>query len=156
MTDPALLARLQALEDREAIRELIAQYGPLADSGDAHSVAVLWSEDGVYAVDGFGESQGHAAIARLIQGSAHQALMAAGCAHLLGPVSISLTGDTASARGHSIVLRHGDAGFDVYRVSANRWTLARTPQGWRVTRRDNALLDGKAAARMLLSLYPAS
>ncbi len=30
-----LAARLQALEDREAIRDLIARYGPAADSGDS-------------------------------------------------------------------------------------------------------------------------
>ena len=30
-----IAARLQALEDREAIRALIASYGPLADAGDS-------------------------------------------------------------------------------------------------------------------------
>jgi len=40
---PTLEERLQALEDREAIRALIARYGPLADSGDAAGVAALWT-----------------------------------------------------------------------------------------------------------------
>lgn len=152
MDNSGVLARLQALEDQEAIRNLIAHYGPLADSGDADGVAALWTEDGVYAVDGFGESRGRAAIAALITGDTHQRLMADGCAHLLGPVAITLDGDCATATGHSVVLRHSGSGFDVYRVSANRWALVRTADGWCVARRDNALLAGSAAARALLSL----
>lgn len=147
---PALEARLQALEDREAIRELIARYGPLADSGDAEGVAALWAEDGVYAIAGFGEACGRAEIAALIDGGNHRQLMADGCAHILGPVAIDLDGDTAVARGHSLVLRWTGNQFEVHRVAANRWELARSQEGWLVTRRDNALLQGEAAARALL------
>ncbi len=152
MAADAFLTRLRALEDRESIRTLIASYGPLADSGDAEGVAALWTEDGVYAVGGYGESRGRTAIAALITGDTHRQLMADGCAHLLGPVAITLDGDHATATGHSVVLRHSGAAFEVYRVSANRWALVRTDEGWRVARRDNALLDGSEAARALFSL----
>lgn len=149
---PSAEARLQALEDREAIRNLIARYGPLADSGDAAGVAALWTEDGCYAVGGMTEAKGRAAIAALIEGEMHRSLMADGCAHVLGPVAIDLDGDTATARGHSVVLRaDGQGGWTPFRVSANRWSLARTKEGWRVTRRENALLDGAEAARVLLA-----
>lgn len=144
-------ARLQALEDREAIRNLIASYGPLADSGVAEAVALLWTEDGVYAVDGFPEARGHDAIAALITGPVHQALVARGCAHLLGAPVIDLDGDRASARCHSVVLARTGEAWEPVRVAANRWELARTPEGWRVTRRDNTLLDGREAARTLLA-----
>lgn len=144
-------ARLQALEDREAIRDLIASYGPLADSGDAEGVAGLWTADGVYAVDGFPEARGHAAIAALITGPVHQGLMARGCAHLLGAPVIDLAGDCATARCHSVVLAKAGEAWEPVRVAANRWELARTPDGWRVTHRDNALLDGRAAARGLFA-----
>lgn len=147
----AFEARLQALEDREAIRNLIASYGPLADSGDAEGVALLWTEDGVYAVDGFPEARGHAAIAALITGPVHQALIARGCAHVLGAPVIDLDGDRATALCHSVVLAKTNDGWEAIRVAANRWELARTPEGWRVTRRDNALLDGREAARALLA-----
>jgi uncharacterized protein (TIGR02246 family) len=143
--------RLQALEDREAIRDLIASYGPLADAGDAKGVAALFIEDGVYAVGGMGEAVGHAAIAALILGETHQRLMADGCAHILGPVKVTLNGDAATAHGHSVVIRHSGGAFEVYRASANRWELKRTDQGWRVARRDNAVLDGSEAARALFS-----
>ncbi len=151
----ALEARLTELEDREAIRNLIASYGPLADSGDAGGVAALWRDDGVYEVGGFGANRGHAAIAALIEGPTHQQLMHEGCAHLLGPVHIRIDGVRALALGHSCVLRHRDGGFEAYRVSANRWELAREADGqWRVTRRSNRLLDGDPAARALLSPTP--
>lgn len=146
-----LAARLQALEDREAIRALIAEYGPLADAGEADALAGLWTEDGAYAVGGMGEARGRAAIAGLISGPTHRALMADGCAHLLGPVAIDLDGDRAVARGHSVVLRHTGDGFELHRVSANRWELVRGPRGWQVSHRANALLDGQEAARALLS-----
>lgn len=151
MTDLAAVdRRLRALEDREAIRALIAAYGPLADSGDAPAIAALWTPDGSYAVGGMHEASGHDEIAALIEGPTHRALMADGCAHLLGPVAIAVDGDTAVARGHSVVFRHVDGGFIVHRVSANRWDLVRTADGWRVRRRENALLDGAEAARALL------
>lgn len=143
--------RLQALEDREAIRELIARYGPLADSGQDDAVAALFTPDGVYAVGGMGEAQGRAAIAALIQGPIHQSLMADGCAHVLTSPAIELDGDQAIARCHSIVLRHQDNAWIPLRVAANRWHLVRGREGWQVSRRDNALLDGSAAARALLS-----
>lgn len=149
---PSVEARLQALEDREAIRDLLARYGPLADTGDADALAELWTEDGRYAVGGMTEAKGRAAIAALIDGTVHRGLMADGCAHALGPVTIDLDGDHATARGYSIVFRHtGAQKFEAYRVSANRWQLARTSDGWRVTSRENALLDGAEAARILLA-----
>lgn len=144
--------RFQALEDREAIRDLIARYGPLADSGDATAVAALWTADGTYAVDGFPEATGHAAIAALITGPVHQQLMAEGCAHVLSAPVIGLAGDSAQAQCYSIVLRHKEGAWEAWRVAANRWQLQRTTTGWRVVRRDNALLDGREAARALLAI----
>lgn len=144
-------ARLRALEDREAIRELIAGYGPLADCGDAAGIAALWTEGGGYGVGGMGTVRGRDAVAGLIGGETHRGLMADGCAHLLGPVAIEIDGDSAVARGHSVVFRHTGTGFEAYRVAANRWDLARVDGRWLVSHRENALLDGNEAARALLS-----
>jgi ketosteroid isomerase-like protein len=145
-------ARLLALEDREAIRDLIARYGPLADSGDAVAVAALWTADGIYAVDGFPQAKGHADIAALITGPVHQQLMAKGCAHILSCPVIELSGDFAQAHCYSMVLRHQSDAWEPWRVAANRWRLKRMAAGWRVVRRDNALLDGREAARALLAI----
>ena len=147
-----LAERLLALEDREAIRELIARYGPLADAGHADAIAALWTDQGVYAVGGMGESVGHAAIAALIDGATHRSLMADGCAHVLSAPAIELCGDEATAWCHSIVLRHAENGWEPVRVAANRWQLVRVEAVWRVARRDNQLLDGSAEAQALFNL----
>ena len=145
-------ARLAALEDREAIRALIASYGPLADAGDARGVAGLWCEDGEYAPAGYGVAKGRAAIAALIEGETHQSLMAQGCAHVLSTPAITVDGSTAVATNHSLVLRNCGDTYEVWRASANRWALEKQGGEWLVRRRDNHPLDGSAAARALLGL----
>jgi uncharacterized protein (TIGR02246 family) len=147
----ALEARLAELEDREAIRNLVASYGPLADSGDAAGVASLWAEDGVYAVGGYGENAGREAVAALINAPFHQQLMQDGCAHALGPVHIRIDGERALAIGYSVVFRRTGERFEAWRVSANRWELEKREGRWQVRRRRNALLDGDTAARALLT-----
>lgn len=131
-------ARLQRIEDVEAIRNLIASYGPLADSGDAAGVAALWADNGCYDVGGYGVAKGRAAIAALISGPAHQELLAAGCAHILSPHHIDLDGDTAMARGYSTVYRLSGNGPQAWRVSTNIWHLVRQNDGgWLVSSRIN-------------------
>ena len=36
----------------------------------------------------------------------------------------------------------GEDGYAAWRVSANRWTLARTGHGWRIAERFNRVVDG--------------
>lgn len=148
---PELEDRLRALEDREAIRDLIARYGPGADCGDAEGTAALWAEDGSYSVGGMADAKGREEIAGLMTSDLHRSLLAQGCAHFLGPVAIDLAGDRATARGYSVVFLHTATGFEAWRVSANRWELTHARNGWQVTRRENALLDGSEAASALLS-----
>ena len=147
----ALTTRLRTLEDREAIRAVIAAYGPAVDSGDSTGAADLWAADGQYDVGGMGVSAGHDAIRALFDGDTHQQLIAGGAAHILSPVRIDLAGDTATATGYSCVFRWDGQDFGAYRVAANRWELRREGDGWRVTRRVNRLLNGAAEARDLLA-----
>jgi len=142
--------RLLALEDRAAIENLIASYGPLADSGDASGIARLWTIDGTYTVGGFGTATGRDQIARLIDGPTHQELMRNGCAHVLSPHAIALDCDQATATGYSIVFRKQGDRFEAWRVSANRWQFLRTGDGWRVKHRDNSPIDSSDAERILL------
>ncbi|MEC3948233.1 nuclear transport factor 2 family protein [Sphingobium sp. HWE2-09] len=150
MTD-ILAARLAVLEDREAIRGLIARYGPLADAGDCAGAAALWTEDGIYDVGGFGIYRGRPAIQALLEGESHQALIHGGAAHLLSPPVITLDGDRATAQSYSVVFRKVGESWQAHRVSSNGWDLIRTKEGWRVARRVNRLLDGSADARALIA-----
>lgn len=141
--------RIRTLEDRFAIIDLIARYGPAADSGDAMGLTALWAEGGEYSFDSTVLT--HDELAGLIDLDSHRALMAAGCGHVLSTPQIDLAGDRAVAVNHSVVLARHDDRWEAVRVSANRWELVRTPAGWRVKNRANRLLDGSGAARALLS-----
>jgi ketosteroid isomerase-like protein len=145
-----LRTRLQAVEDRAAITQLVAAYGPAVDSGDAAAAAALWTEDGWYETDPT-PLVGAQAISDMVDGPLHQGFISSGAGHLLGPVHIKINGDSAVAVGYSLLVRHsGDGTFTVFRCSANRWELSRTGQEWKVASRRNALLDGSASARDLL------
>lgn len=145
----ALERRLQALEDRAEIAELIARYGPAADAGDAEAVAALWASEGTYQFDDTVlDADG---IRSLVSIPTHVEYMRRGCAHILSAPRIEIEGDTAVAVTHSVVMLREGERWVGERVSANRWELRRTVAGWRVLRRRNRLLDGDAAARELLA-----
>ena len=145
----ALQNRLQALEGREAIAQLIASYGPAVDSNRLQDAAALWAEDGQYAVAGFGAHAGRAALVDLLAAPHHQQLLRDGCAHILSAPYIQLHGQRAVALNYSVVLRHQGDAYTPERVAANRWELEKTEGQWQVRRRSNALLDGSAAAQQL-------
>ncbi|WP_416832519.1 MAG: nuclear transport factor 2 family protein [Erythrobacter sp.] len=145
-------ARLRALEDRAQIANLIAAYGPLADTGAGEALARLWVEDGEYDIGGFGMIKGHAALAAMMDSPVHRGLMEQGCAHILSPHRIELSGDSAVAVGYSTVMRRTGEIYEAWRVSANRWWLVRTAAGWRVKRRENTPLNGSAETRSLLEI----
>lgn len=145
-----LEARLRLLEDERDIRQLVSAYGPLVDAGAAHEVADLWTHDGVYDVDEV-YLEGHEQLAAMVLSKAHQSWIQAGCAHVVGPVHVSIDGDTAIAVGHSLMVVQDDGRFVIRRATANHWALVRTPGGWRVSRRTNRVLDGRTESPTLLA-----
>ncbi|MBO0729878.1 MAG: nuclear transport factor 2 family protein [Acidimicrobiaceae bacterium] len=145
----ALEDRIQALEDQLAVYRVISSYGPAVDTGSSQKAAALWTEDGVYEFDSY-RLDGAGAVAGMVEGDTHQSLIRHGCAHVLAMPVVRVEGDRAFATGYSRVYRHVDDRYEVWRVSANDWELARTPAGWRVTRRTNHQLDGSEVARQLL------
>lgn len=145
----ALEQRLRVLEDEREITQLLATYGPLVDSGSGPEVADIWTDDGVYDNDVVA-MHGRDDILAMVASPNHQGFIGAGSAHFNGPPAIRVTGDTAVAVNHSLLVLHRDGGFVVHRATANHWQLRRTPQGWRTTVRTGRLLDGGELARTLL------
>lgn len=153
----ALEARLEALErhvreleDRLAIYQLVATYGPGVDTCTKEVVAGLWTEDGTYSASGAGTFEGAAGVAALVDSPSHQGYVERGCGHVLSLPHVTVAGDRAVATGYSqVCVRDGDH-WEVRRASANRWELVRTPEGWRVQNRSNHVLDGSEASRDLL------
>ncbi len=142
--------RIGELEDRMAIFDLIASYGPAVDSMDRLTVARLWDENGSY--DFGGEPLvGRDDVAALVDLDTHKAYVAAGSAHVLSSPRITLQGDRAVAVNYSQVFVKDDDGWRADRTCANRWELRRTGDAWRVESRTNRLLDGSPPARALLA-----
>jgi hypothetical protein len=146
-----LSARLRAVEDRLAILDLLGAYGPAVDSGASRSASQLWTTDGIYDVGDVSRVEGQAAIEELFEGEQHQGIIAGGSAHVTPSPTIRIDGDNAVAIGYSLVFRRQGDGFLAWRASANRWTLRRTPTGWRIVERFNRVLDGSPEARRLLA-----
>jgi hypothetical protein len=145
----ALQERVQRLDDQAAIYQIIANYGPAADSGWSEMAASLWTEDGIYDAQ-VGAWQGRPAIAGMIAGETHQNYIHEGCAHILTMPYITIDGDTAVATCYGQLMRIDGDNFRVWRVTATRWELHRDPDGWRIANRVNKLLNGDPAARDLL------
>ncbi|PTR31185.1 uncharacterized protein (TIGR02246 family) [Rhodococcus sp. OK519] len=157
MTDTAtlvqsLVERIELLEDKLAIQELITSYGPAVDAGRAEKVGALWTEDAVYDVDNH-FMDGRDEIMAMVRGNAHQGLIHSGCGHLLDPIKIAVDGDRAVATCHSQLLRRNpdEDSFRVWRVTANRFELAKIGGEWKIQRRTSRVLDGRAEAPALLA-----
>ncbi len=145
-----LQAQVSQMQDERAIARTLAAYGPLVDSGSAEAVAALWTEDGVYDVDER-QMNGRAEIESMVHGPTHQGYIAGGCAHILGPPHVTVSGDDAIAVCHSLMVVHHESGFVVRRATANHFELRRGANGWKITTRTSRVLDGRPESPQLLA-----
>jgi len=148
-----LAAKVRALEDQVEIMQLVAQYGPAVDSGSGEAAAALWTEGGTFDAVPHLRMRGRDDIIDMVHGDGHQSLIHNGCGHVLTVPHVVVGGDHATGRSYALNIRwDADADrFWVARVSANTWRWVRTPQGWRITERINANLDGTAEHREMLA-----
>jgi len=155
-TVAALLDRVRLLEDHLEITQLVAQYGPSVDSGSPEATAALWTEDGTFDAVGSISMHGRAQIAGMVESDGHQDLILNGCGHVLTVPHVHVDGDEAEGRSYALNIRWDEAQqrFWVARVSANTWKWARTTDGWRITERVNANLDGTPEHRAMLAPRP--
>jgi hypothetical protein len=155
--------RLRAVEDRLAILNLIASHPPAADTGTPGYYRDAFLPDAVTDLGGGKAARGNEAIGAVVEREEHRAAMAQGLAHFAGLPYIEIDGDTAVVISYLQILTpnvgaepaalagHGSSkGFRVHRVGANRWELHRTPQGWKIARRELRTLDGSMEAREIL------
>ena len=165
MTAPRSLEdRLRAIEDRLEIYNLIASHPPSADTGGKEHVAASWVEDGVFdRGENLSSPRGRDMLAKQVLSPEHQAAIAGGIAHFTGLPHVAIDGDTAVVTSYLAILvpqtqgepvavpNHGSGkGFRVHRMTANRWQLVRTPQGWKFKHRSLRQLDGNEDARKIL------
>ena len=145
-------ARLQAIEDQLAIYQVICAYGYAVDGCNAEAVGDCYTEDGVYAVANSGTFVGRDQIAAITRGAGHLSLVKAGCAHISTLPHVVIDGDKAVATCYTMVAKHGEGGFSIFRLSASRLKLARQQDGdWKIVHRQNYLLNGDKAGPALLA-----
>jgi hypothetical protein len=151
--------RVQALEDKLAIYQLIMSYPLAVDSAAVDFAASVWTPDGVFD-RGAGDPEKHSgnfdgaygidAILKEVGGPALQAAREAGLAHIMTAPQIEIRGDEASATGYTVMVARDGKDFRVRRPTANRWDLVRDGDRWKIKRRTLRLLDGSPEARELL------
>jgi 3-phenylpropionate/cinnamic acid dioxygenase small subunit len=99
-----------ALEEKDAIREVLAEYCFRLDGGRYDDMAALFTEDGTWDT-AFGKGTGHAAIA----GLARDIRARAGdnrprAIHLVTNIAIALDGEEAEVRSNWMVVQNGPEG----------------------------------------------
>jgi SnoaL-like domain len=99
----AIEQRLQELEDRETIRQVVCGYGYAVDGLNARAVGECYVDDGVYAVGDIGKLEGRETIEAITRDPGHLAYVGAGCAHIATSPYIVLDGDRAVATCHTMV-----------------------------------------------------
>jgi hypothetical protein len=144
----ALTRRVQALEDERAVVDVLIRYGFAVDSDDADGTGALYTEGCSIEIDGRTDIRSRQDVAAMVRGRGHQSLLP-NCAHQMGPFSVRLDGDSATATGYGTVHLHTDAGFGVRGVSAGRWELRRVDGSWQIEHRWTRAI-GTAEAQQLL------
>ena len=161
----SLDARLRNIEDRLEIYNLIASHPPSADTGADYYTRLVYTADGSFdRGEGLDSAVGNEAIAAMTQTPGHQRAIQGGLAHFAGLPHIELDGDRAWVTSYLQLLHPdpvgevrelpnhgGSTGFRIHRVAANRWTLARTSEGWKVESRKLRPIDGSEPAREILA-----
>jgi hypothetical protein len=144
----ALERRVTLLEDQVAIYQLLATYGPAADSGSADIVREIFDVNGAYD-SGIERFDGADNVADMIATlPLHRKVMAEGSSHVVTMPVVRVEGDTAYAVCHGQLHRYDREAdqFRVWRSSGVRLKFVRTEDGWRLAERVNRLLDGSDAS----------
>jgi uncharacterized protein (TIGR02246 family) len=133
----ALEARLQRLEDREAIQGLFMRYRECLDEKDFSGYAALFSADGEFVAAG-GTAKGRAGIEELVDGMRGNLLTATigDDLHIVVNPEIDVDGDRARARSTWIYLVRGsEREPTLCKVGHYEDDLVREDGAWRFARR---------------------
>lgn len=133
---PDVGRRLAELEDREAIRLVLRDYGRLLDERKFEEFGQLFAEDGEYLAGG--TTRGPVAIAEGLRRTfASNSLgLAEPNFHVLFNERIELHGDRAEATSQSFFVAPGpDGAPQIIMMASYVDTLVRTPRGWKFAKR---------------------
>ena len=144
--------RLRAVEDHIAVTQLVSAYSYAIDGGNKDVLGRIYAEDGVYVVNDMGAFEGRETIQSIADMEKHVEIVGTGCAHISTSPHVVIDRDRAVATCHTMVARHGDSGFFIWRLSASRIECARTSEGgWEIVHRENQMLADNPKAPALLA-----
>ena len=146
---PTLEERLQAVEDRLEIYNVISAYGPSVDGCNLEAMGQVYAEHGVYDVRDYRYMDGLEDIRDMMNGVGHRTLTGAGAAHIGTLPHVELDGDRAIATNYSIILGRREGEPVMLRLNISRIYLSRGKDGWRIDRRIIDPLDGRQSSRDL-------
>jgi 3-phenylpropionate/cinnamic acid dioxygenase small subunit len=159
MTDD-LAARIQALEDRAEINELIIRYAEAVDNRDNDALAACFTDDAEATFAGVEvPGRGGPAIVAFLNSLGAGAPRPAAppkTSHLFMNVVIGLDGDEADVRSSASVYSvRGEPEQIRIRGISYRDRVARTPNGWRIRRRVHSVSwEGAAESVPITPITP--
>jgi hypothetical protein len=155
--------RLRAVEDHLEILNLLAGSPFSSDIPSASFWEAMYGERAVMdRGDGLEQIVGRDAVISILHSPEHTAAVASGMAHVAAPPHIRIDADRAVATGYLQIIVPNPVGPEVglgqyppargllvWRLTANRWELERTDQGWRVTKRSIRAVPTPDASTLL-------
>jgi 3-phenylpropionate/cinnamic acid dioxygenase small subunit len=121
---------MSALEDKDAIRELLARYCFLLDGFRLTEFAALFTADGEW-ISRNGNATGRDAIERLLRGLVPEPAPGRRRKHLTTNIVIELAGDRASVTSNFLVVRHSEAGPAIAVAGTYDDTVVKTGGEWK-------------------------
>jgi hypothetical protein len=120
-----------AVEEKDAIREVLAEYCFRLDDGRFAEMAALFADSGTWDT-AFGRATGRAAIAELAQSiRARAGDERPRGVHLVTNISIALDGASAQVRSNWTVVQNGSQGPKIGSGGAYRDELVKQQDQWR-------------------------
>lgn len=142
-----LLSRITAAEDRLEILNLLAGSAFSSDVASEAYWTKMFTKDATFD-RGTKQDRGRDEILKIINAPDQKEAINAGMTHLAMLPHIKLYGDSAVAIGYLLIVMPDSAashvklagkgvssGFSIYQVTANKYTLVRTTDGWKVSQR---------------------
>ena len=132
----ALERRVKELEDKEAIRDVLARYGFTADLGFSKDWVDVWTEEGVYDLGPEETAAGSDALFHdIITNPEGHKTIENRSQHTVVNHFIRVDGDSAWAEAYSIVFVRGDEGYYPWTCGYNHFEFERKDGRWRLALR---------------------
>ncbi len=141
----ALKRKVQCLEDKEAIRDVLVRYAFNADLHRTENFLKLWTDDLTFDADVTGQVvvvKGKDALRERHSDRDRLSETLPVRAHLQVDYHIEVDGDTAVATGYQLMPQRWECGFAIWTSSMRRFRLQRIDGRWLINEAISRLIGG--------------